>query len=103
MSHTEGLWMPHGQLILGPVRSHPNPRATEGHVIIGEVHWDWDGDRGCKETRIKWSEAQANQRLMCAAPELLAAGELVIERWCKGDLAEAVNLLDAAIEKARVG
>lgn len=69
--------------------------------MIGEVHWDWDGDNGSKERRISWQEAEANQRLMCAAPDLLQAGQLVIDRWSQGDLAEAVRMLDAAIRKAK--
>jgi hypothetical protein len=38
-----------------------------------------------------------------AAPELLAAAELVVERWSQGDLAEAVRMLDAAVTAAKGG
>jgi hypothetical protein len=36
-----------------------------------------------------------------ATPELLEAAELVVARWSRGDLAEAVRGLDAAIAKAK--
>jgi hypothetical protein len=42
-------------------------------------------------------EQEANARLIAAAPELLAAARLVIERWSSGDLADAVRQLDAAV------
>jgi hypothetical protein len=42
-------------------------------------------------------------RLHLAASDLLAAAELVIARWERGDLAEAVRGLDAAIAKAKGG
>jgi hypothetical protein len=74
--HTPGPWQQSGQLILTEANyDYPNPKASPAPKIIGEVHWDYDGDRGGKEHRIKWPEAEANQRLMIAAPELLAALE----------------------------
>ena len=42
-------------------------------------------------------------RLRFAARDLLDAAELVVARWAKGDLAEAVRQLDAAIAKAKGG
>jgi len=42
-------------------------------------------------------------RLRFAADDLLAAAELVVARWERGDLAEAVRGLDAAIAKAKGG
>jgi hypothetical protein len=72
--HTPGPWQQSGQLILTEANhDYPNPKASPAPKIIGEVHWDYDGDRGGKEHRIKWPEAEANQRLMIAAPDLLAA------------------------------
>jgi hypothetical protein len=44
-----------------------------------------------------------NARLMADAPRLLAAAALVIDRWAKGDLAEAVRQLDAAVISATGG
>ena len=38
-----------------------------------------------------------------AARDLLDAAELVVARWARGDLAEAVRELDAAIAKAKGG
>ena len=45
-------------------------------------------------------EAGARLRLMHAAPALLAACELVVDRWERGDLAEAVRLCAVAITGA---
>jgi hypothetical protein len=42
-------------------------------------------------------------RLQLAARDLLAAAELVVARWERGDLAGAVRQLDAAITKAKGG
>jgi hypothetical protein len=42
-------------------------------------------------------------RLRLAGSDLLKAAELVIARWSKGDLAEAVRQLDAVIAKAKGG
>jgi hypothetical protein len=47
------------------------------------------------------AEAEANASLIAAAPELLKAAERVVSRWEKGDLAEAVRELDAAIATAK--
>src|SRR5580700_792 len=42
-----------------------------------------------------------DMRLRLAARDLLEAAEMVIARWERGDLAEAVRGLDAAIAKAK--
>ena len=42
-------------------------------------------------------------RLRFAAPDLLEAAEKVVSRWERGDLAEAVRELNAAIAKAKEG
>jgi hypothetical protein len=39
--------------------------------------------------------------LIAAAPALLAAASLVIDRWSHGDLADAVRMLDAAVAEAK--
>jgi hypothetical protein len=44
-----------------------------------------------------------DMRLRLAARDLLDAAELVVARWERGDLAEAVRGLDAAIAKAKGG
>jgi hypothetical protein len=44
-----------------------------------------------------------DMRLHMAAQDLLDAAQLVIDRWERGDLAEAVRELDAAIAKAKGG
>jgi hypothetical protein len=44
-----------------------------------------------------------DMRLRLAARDLLEAAELVVARWERGDLAEAVRELSAAIVKAKGG
>jgi hypothetical protein len=46
---------------------------------------------------------EANARLIAAAPALFDAATLVIDRWTRGDLAEAVRALDAAVTEAKRG
>jgi len=46
---------------------------------------------------------ESNARLIAAAPDLLDAAELVVARWERGDLAEAVRELSAAVAKAKAG
>jgi hypothetical protein len=48
-------------------------------------------------------EQEANARLIAAAPSLLNAASLVIDRWTSGDLADAVRQLDAAMTEANGG
>jgi len=45
----------------------------------------------------------ADARLIAASPQLLNAARLVIDRWSRGDLAEAVRFLDAAVNAAKGG
>jgi hypothetical protein len=72
VKHTPGPWEASGQLILtSQLYPHANPRAQHEPNIIGEVHWDYDGDHGAKESRIGWTEAAANQQLMIQSPVLL--------------------------------
>lgn len=104
MSHTPRPWLPSGQLIIGPSRAYPNPKATPMPLVLGEVHWNWFGDRGGRESRIEWKEAEANQLLMCAAPELLAAAEKVIACGAlprERHLCEAIRELENAVKKAK--
>ena len=49
----------------------------------------------------KWYDD--DMRLRLAARELLDAAELVVARWERGDLADAVRELSAAIAKAKGG
>jgi hypothetical protein len=44
-----------------------------------------------------------NARQIAAAPKLLTAAALVIARWSRGDLAEAVRQLDIAVNAATGG
>lgn len=39
----------------------------------------------------------------CAAPALLHAASLVVDRWARGDLAQAVRMLDAAVAEVKGG
>ncbi len=82
--HTPGPWQSSGQLILTQdPYPYPNPKAQEMPKIIGEVHWDWSGDRGGRESRTEWQEAEANQKLIAAAPELLEACRAALDAIMK--------------------
>jgi hypothetical protein len=57
-------------------------------------------DAGCNKLAV-WFDDDMHLRL--AARDLLDAAELVVARWERGDLAEAVRGLSAAIAKAKGG
>lgn len=66
------------------------------------------GDKPIAELSIAWgNNADANARLIAAAPvlkdelsKLVAAARAVVAAWESGDLAGAVNALDAAADDA---
>ena len=105
MSHTNGPWEVSGQLIVGPPESLPNPKAEPRGKVVASICWDYLGNHGATEPRIKWKgEGEANACLISAAPCLLEI--------CQEIAAEpGINLLDserrirlyAAITKATGG
>jgi hypothetical protein len=57
-------------------------------------------------TKAAWQRENSrrpNANLIAAAPALLEAALLVIERWSQGDLADAVRMLDSAVAEATGG
>ena len=91
--HTPGLWSNDWQFIVAP-----DPAGIHADIYIAEiVQTDETG-------RVATTRQQAaNARLIAAAPQLLHAALLVVDRWSGGDLAEAVRMLDAAIAEAKGG
>lgn len=87
MSHTPGEWEVQDDPIYVKI-----PHTKYGHQFIRCID---------EASDVSDEEDEANARLIAAAPELLEAGQLVIDRWCQGDLAEAVRMLDAAVKKAK--
>ena len=72
-------------------------RALRRHGCVNEiVIYDADDNK-----LAVWLDD--DMRLRLAARDLLDAAELVVARWERGDLAEAVRELDAAIAKAKGG
>lgn len=86
--HTPGPWSyyhrrdGHGNFHVGPDDRNSPPVAVTLH-------------------QSKLALERCNARLIAAAPDLLAAAELVIRNWSEGNLAEAVRQLDAAVASAR--
>lgn len=61
--------------------------------------WDtFSVDDGGETNPLLWQDKQA--RLREAAPRLLAACRMVVDRWEKGDLAEAARACAEAIKEA---
>lgn len=92
-AHTPGPWGQAWQFIVAPDAEGVHP-----DLYIAEIAEE-DG-----EGRVASSEQRAaNGRLIAAAPELLAACRMVVERWEHGDLAEAARLCHAAVALATDG
>ena len=72
--------------------------SYDGGFAVNEIAIGMeDGD----EELAVWLDADLHLRL--AASDLLAAARRVIERWERGDLAEAVRDLASAVAKAEGG
>jgi hypothetical protein len=92
-SHTPGPWRSDWQFIVAP-----DPNGIHPDIYIAEIAESDEDDR------VATAEQQtANACLIAAAPALLDAALLVIDRWSRGDLAEAVRMLDAAVAEAQGG
>jgi hypothetical protein len=92
-THTPGPWHNDGQFIVAP-----DPAGIHRDIYIAEiVENDDEGRLATPEQRL------ANAELLAAAPALLTAAQLVLDRWCQGDLAEAVRMLDSAVAEAAGG
>jgi hypothetical protein len=91
--HTPGPWQQEWQFIVAP-----DPDGIHHDIYIAEIaEEDSDG-------RIASPEQQeANGRLIVAAPALLAACGMVIDRWERGDLAEAARACHTAVALATEG
>ena len=89
--HTPGPWEHDGHFIIAP-----DPNGIHPDINIAEIVGADD------EGRMATPEQQAaNASLIAAAPSLLNAATLVIDRWTSGDLADAVRQLDAAVTEAK--
>lgn len=89
-AHTPGPWT----YQYSPYTSQDGKEIPAFEVNGVEKVCDTNEDRPSEEQ-------EANARLIAAAPELLAAAKKVVRRWKKGDLAEAVRELNAAISTAK--
>ncbi len=88
--HTPGPWQQTWQFIVAP-----DPDGIHSDIYIAEIAEE------DSEGRIASPEQQeANGQLIVAAPALLVACRLVIDRWEHGDLAEAARACHAAVALA---
>lgn len=90
--HTPAPWSMSGHLIVGAPEAVPNPKVKPYGKTLASLAWDYDGDTGATERRIKWPEAKANGDLMVAAPELLASLQHMLQ-WAR-HFAEVLNEID---------
>ncbi len=85
---TPGPWKQDWHYIVAP-----DPSGVHPDIYIAEIAVEDE------EGRIAPPEQQAaNGRLIVAAPALLAACRMVVERWERGDLAEAARACRDAID-----
>jgi len=100
VTQTKEVIMPKSAHTPGPWIYEYSPWISQGRTEIPafEIHGE---EKVCDTNEDRPIEEQeANARLIAAAPDLLAAAELVIQRWSQGDLAEAVRMLDSAVAQA---
>jgi len=90
VGHTPGPWQHEDQFIVAP-----DPEGKHVDIYIAEIATDDETGRVASP-----EQQQANGKLLAAAPTLLEAAQLVIQRWSKGDLADAVRMLDCAVVDA---
>jgi len=88
--HTPGPWSHSDAFIVAP-----DPKGIHTDIYIAEIIDDDNEGRLAPP-----AQRQRNAILIAAAPALLEAAQLVVERWCEGDLAEAVRMLDSAVAEA---
>jgi hypothetical protein len=88
-AHTPGPWSYNRDE--GGIHGHV---ISTGDYIICELPDAGDGAA---------PHTESNARLIAAAPALLTAASLVLDRWSRGDLAGAVRMLDAAVAEAEGG
>lgn len=99
MSHTPGPWKASGTKALGYSEVvAPGSDFHQGH-LVAIINTRYGVRYGVTE-RMPREQTDANARLIAAAPDLLEACRMVVDRWEEGDLAEAVRACDAAIAKA---
>jgi hypothetical protein len=90
LTHTPGPWDCDLDYIVAP-----DPNGRHPDIYIAEIaHSDDEG------RVVSYEEQHANRQLIAAAPDLLAACQMVINRWEQGDLAEAARACADAIAKA---
>lgn len=91
--HTPGPWHQEWNFIVAP-----DPAGDYPDIYIAEIAEEDD------EGRVAPPDHQiANGMLIAAAPELLGACLMVVDRWERGDLAEAARACQAAVERATCG
>lgn len=77
MAHTPGPWKRSGDLIVGPPEPRGNPKVEPYGHSVAKLCWDFDGDCGANGD-LPWSIAEANGRIIIAAPKLLETCRLVL-------------------------
>jgi hypothetical protein len=91
--HTPGPWQQSWQFIVAP-----DPDGIHPDIYIAEIaEEDSDGRVASPD------QQEANGRLIVAAPKLFGACRMVIDRWERGDLAEAARACQTAVALATDG
>jgi len=69
--------------------------------IVATISPENEDEEPDAQTAKRGPQDEANACLIAAAPALFNAASLVIDRWSRGDLAEAVRMLDVAVAQAK--
>jgi hypothetical protein len=94
-THTPAPWAIHKSKFTFAIQSTAEPHAG----LIAHVYAK--GEPSADEVGFsRPEEAEANAKLIAAAPDLLRAAKDVVKAWENGDLAAAVRWLSATVAEA---
>lgn len=96
-----GPWEFSGQLIVSAPVPYPNPKSEPMGKHVASLAWDYDGDCGAPEYRIKWPEAKANGMVIIHAERTYRSLKCIVgfAREAMKDMPPSSHPADQAAEQ----